>query len=93
MSESGEGWCRNPEEVKVIVRNAVKYLLDNGLVEMITEGLTKEGGGLRPTALVKAVIPSAMSAEEGLFVFRELQRSTTCFNLAEDLVLPTLNLH
>jgi hypothetical protein len=72
--------------VKEILRNAAKYLLENGLVEMITHGFTQDGGGLKATVLGKAVVASSLSTDEGLFVHRELQRSMRGFILDDELV-------
>jgi len=65
---------------------SAQFLLDNGLVEMIKEGYTQAGGALRATTLGKAVVTSALSVDEGLFVYRDLQRSMRCFILDDELV-------
>lgn len=75
------------------LRNAVGYLRENGLVEEILEGLTQSGGGLQATILGKAIVTSALSIDEGLFVYRELQRSMRAFILDDELVLPSSRLY
>jgi DNA polymerase theta len=77
---------RDVENVHDILRAAAAYLLENGLVEMITEGYTQAGGGLKATILGKAVVASSLSTDEGLFVHRELQRSMRGFILDDELV-------
>jgi DNA polymerase theta len=74
--------------VHEILRNAAAYLLENGLVEMISTGYTQAGGGLQATVLGKAVVASSLSTDEGLFVHRELQRSMRAFILDDELVPP-----
>ena len=63
-----------------------KFLIDNGLVEVIQTGYTQAGGGLRATTLGRAMVTSALSIDEGLFVYRELQRSMRGFILDDELV-------
>jgi hypothetical protein len=65
---------------------AAKFLIDNGLVEVIEDGFTQAGGALRATTLGTAIITSALSIDEGLFVHRELQRSIRGFILDDELV-------
>ena len=72
------------------LKKAVTFLFDNELVEVITEGLTQYGGGLKATILGKAIVTSALSIDEGLFVHRELQRSMRAFILDDELVLSIL---
>lgn len=55
-------------------------------MELIAEGFTQAGGALKATILGKAIITSALSIDEGLFVFRELQRSMRGFILDDELV-------
>jgi DNA polymerase theta len=83
---------RDLGSVKETLKNAVVYLRENGLVEEILEGLTQSGGGLKATILGKAIVTSALSIDEGLFVYRELQRSMRAFILDDELVLPPLSL-
>jgi len=71
-----------------ILKRAATYLLENGLVEVIAEGFTQAGGGLTATTLGKAIITSALSVDEGLFVHRELERSMRAFILDDELVPP-----
>jgi hypothetical protein len=68
------------------LKRAAAYLIENGLAETITEGFTQSGGGLQATTLGKAVVTSALSIDEGLFVYRELQRSMRGFVLDDELV-------
>ena len=75
------------KSVEATLRNAVAYLRENGLVEEIDEGLTQSGGGLKATILGKAIVTSSLSIDEGLFVYRELQRSMRAFILDDELVL------
>jgi DNA polymerase theta len=77
---------RDLDSVRVIMKSAAEYLIENGLVEAITEGFTQSGGGLKATILGKAIISSALSIDEGLFVYRELQRSLRGFILDDELV-------
>jgi replicative superfamily II helicase len=74
------------ENVRQIMKNAANYLIENGLVEAITEGFTQAGGGLKATILGKAIVSSALSIDEGLFVHRELDRSMRSFILDDELV-------
>jgi len=67
---------------------SAKFLTDNGLVEIVQEGYTQAGGALRATMLGKAIVTSALSIDEGLFVHRELQRSMRGFILDDELVCP-----
>ena len=69
------------------LKKAVTFLCENELVEVIAEGLTQSGGGLKATILGKAIVTSALSIDEGLFVHRELQRSMRAFILDDELVL------
>ena len=68
------------------LKKAVVFLCENELVEAITEGLTQSGGGLKATILGRAIVTSALSIDEGLFVHRELQRSMRAFILDDELV-------
>ena len=68
------------------LKSAANFLIENGLVEPITEGFSQAGGGLRATVLGKAIASSALSIEEGLFVHRELERSVRSFILDDELV-------
>jgi hypothetical protein len=58
---------------------------------MIEEGFTQAGGGLQATILGKAIVSSALSIDEGLFVHRELKRSMRSFILDDELVSPTFH--
>ena len=68
------------------LKRASTFLIENGLVEPITEGFTQAGGGLKATVLGKAIVSSALSIDEGLFVHRELERSMRSFILDDELV-------
>lgn len=70
------------------LKKAVAFLCENELVEVIEEGLTQSGGDLKATILGKAIVTSALSIDEGLFVHRELQRSMRAFILDDELVPP-----
>ena len=70
------------------MKQASTFLIENGLVEPILEGLTQAGGGLRATVLGKAIVSSALSVDEGLFIHRELERSMRSFILHDELVRP-----
>lgn len=70
-----------------ILRQATTYLHENGLVEAISDGFTQAGGALKVTTLGKAIVTSALSIDEGLFVHRELKRSMRGFILDDELVL------
>ena len=72
-----------------ILKGAAAYLLENELVEIISEGYTQAGGGLKATVLGKAVVAASLSTEEGLFVHRELERSMRRFILDDELVTLT----
>jgi len=74
-----------------MLKRATEFLLESGLVEIITEGFTQSGGGLKPTTLGKAIVASALSIDEGLFVQRELRRSMRAFVLDDELVFPFQN--
>lgn len=80
--------CRSIESVLDILNNTTTYLLENGLVETIEDGFTQSGGALKSTTLGKAIVSSALSIDEGLFVYRELQRSMRRFILDDELVYP-----
>jgi len=68
------------------LKRSSEFLIENGLVEPITEGFTQTGGGLQATHLGKAIVSSALSIDEGLFVHRELERSMRSFILDDELV-------
>ena len=68
------------------MKRAAANLIENGLAEEITEGFTQAGGGLKSTVLGKAIVSSALSIDEALFVYRELERSMRGFVLDDELV-------
>lgn len=70
------------------LQKAAEYLIEEKLVEPIDTGYTQAGGALQATTLGKAIVTSALSIEEGLFVHRELERSMRCFILDDELVPP-----
>jgi hypothetical protein len=76
--------------VHEVVARAAEVLIQNGLVELVETGYTQAGGALRATTLGRAVVTSALSIDEGLFVHRELQRSMRGFILDDELVLISL---
>lgn len=78
--------CRDVMAVLEILRQAATYLHENGLVEAISDGFTQAGGALKVTTLGKAIVTSALSIDEGLFVHRELKRSMRGFILDDELV-------
>ena len=78
--------CRDVGAVLEIIRQATTYLRENGLVEAIADGFTQAGGALKATTLGKAIVTSALSIDEGLFVHRELERSMRGFILDDELV-------
>lgn len=78
--------CSDEEVVLEILRQAAAYLFENGLVEAIADGFTQVGGALKATTLGKAIVTSALSIDEGLFVHHELERSMRGFILDDELV-------
>jgi replicative superfamily II helicase len=78
--------CRDVDATLETLRRATTCLLENGLVEAIVDGFTQAGGALKPTTLGKAIVTSALSVDEGLFVHRELDRSMRSFILDDELV-------
>jgi replicative superfamily II helicase len=73
-------------DVLDILQNAADYLVEEQLVEPVDSGYTQAGGALQATTLGKAIVTSALSIDEGLFVHRELGRSMRCFILDDELV-------
>ena len=74
------------EDVLDVLEKAADYLIEEKLVELIDTGFTQVGGALQATTLGKAVVASALSIDEGLFVHREFSRSMRCFILDDELV-------
>jgi replicative superfamily II helicase len=72
---------------KETLERAESFLLENGLLERVDGGYTQAGGALKANFLGKAIVMSALSIDEGLFVHRELQRSMRSFILDDELHL------
>ena len=65
--------------------NYVNWLCKNEFISIIDSGDESESASFKPTQLGYAVVAAAMSPDEGLLVFSELQKALQCFVLENEL--------
>lgn len=68
-------------------KSAVAALVQSSLASLVSSGLIKEDdtAGFEPTPIGIATVASGFGPEEGVFLYRELNRTLRAFNLETDM--------